>query len=124
MTPLVYILIANWNGKRTTLECLASIRSITYHPYRTLVIDNASTDGSPEAIRKAEPEVEVLEQQQNFRYAGAMNVGMRHALAQGASYVVVMNNDVLVDPALLSQLVAAAEAHPAKAGAAEAHPIC
>lgn len=112
MTPLVYILIANWNGKQTTLECLESIRRITYRPYRTLVIDNASSDGSPEAIREAEPAVEVLVQQQNLRYAGAMNAGMRYALAQGAGCVVVMNNDVIVDPGLLSHLVAATARDP------------
>jgi GT2 family glycosyltransferase len=112
VTPLVYILIANWNGKVMTLECLESLRSITYRPCRTLVIDNASRDGSPEAIARAHPEVELLVQEHNLRYAGAMNAGMRHALAHGAEFVLVMNNDVIVDRGLVSALVAAAQKDP------------
>ena len=112
MTSLVYILIANWNGKSITLECLESIRRITYRPFRTLVIDNASSDGSPQAIRRAYPEVEVLVLDSNRRYAGAMNAGMHLALAHEARYVLVMNNDVIVDPGLLSALAGVVEKDP------------
>jgi len=112
MTPLVYILIANWNGKAMTLECLESVRRITYHPYRVVVIDNASTDGSPEAILRAAPDTDLLLQERNLRYAGAMNAGMHHALAHGAQFVLVMNNDVIVDPGLLSALVQGIESDP------------
>lgn len=58
--PLVWILIVTWNGKADTLACLASLRNIHYRPYKVLVIDNASSDGSVEAIRKHFPETRLV----------------------------------------------------------------
>ncbi len=49
--PLIYIVILNWNGKEDTLACLSSLERVLYAPFRTVVVDNGSTDGSIEAIR-------------------------------------------------------------------------
>ncbi|MGH7451722.1 MAG: glycosyltransferase, partial [bacterium] len=56
--PLAWIIIVNWNGKADTLACLASLRKISYPSRHVLVVDNASADGSVEAIRAQFPEVE------------------------------------------------------------------
>lgn len=105
--PLVWILIVNWNGRLDTLACLASLRKVEYQPRHILVIDNASTDGSVEAIRAQFPEVEVLANARNERFARANNQGMQMALRAGAELVLLLNNDTEVAPDFLDHLVQA-----------------
>jgi hypothetical protein len=106
---LVWILIVNWNGKSDTLTCLASLRNVAYQPRHILVVDNASTDGSVEAIRQQFPEVELLVNARNERFARANNQGMQKALAAGADWVLLLNNDTEVAPDFLDYLIAAAK---------------
>ncbi len=101
--PLVWIIIVNWNGKADTLACLASLRKVSYQPRHILIVDNASTDGSVEAIRAQFPEVEVLVNERNERFARANNQGMKKALAAGADFVLLLNNDTEVAPDFLDQ---------------------
>ncbi len=110
--PLVWIIIVNWNGKADTLACLASLRKISYPSRHILVVDNASADGSVEAIRAQFPEVEVLVNEKNERFARANNQGMQKALAAGADLVLLLNNDTEVAPDFLDHLVSAAESRP------------
>ena len=57
--PSVLAIILNWNGKTDTLECLESVRELRYPRYQVLVVDNASSDGSVQAIAARHPEVEI-----------------------------------------------------------------
>jgi GT2 family glycosyltransferase len=104
-TPFVHIIIVTWNGKDVTLECLESLHRIHYPSYRIVVVDNASTDGSAAALRKQYPEAIVLEQEQNLRFAGGNNAGMRYALDHGADMLCLLNNDTTVHPEFLTHLV-------------------
>ncbi|MEJ2008456.1 MAG: glycosyltransferase family 2 protein, partial [Acidobacteriota bacterium] len=90
--PEVWIIILNWNGRDDTLECLESTRRIDYTCFNVVVVDNGSNDDSVSAIRKAFPEVEVLETGENLGFAGGNNVGMRYSLEKGAEYVLLLNN--------------------------------
>jgi GT2 family glycosyltransferase len=117
--PLVYIIVLTWNGKADTVECLRSLRSLTYPKAKVLVVDNASADGTAEALRSEFPEVELIVNASNLRFAGGNNAGIRYALGKGADYVCLLNNDTVADPGLLSHLVAAAES---TAGAGMAGP--
>lgn len=110
--PLVWIIIVNWNGKADTLACLSSLRKISYASRHILVVDNASADGSVEAIRAQFPEVEVLVNERNERFARANNQGMQKALAAGADLVLLLNNDTEVAPDFLDHLVSAAASRP------------
>lgn len=110
--PLVWIIVVNWNGKADTLACLASLRKISYPLRHILVVDNASADGSVEAIRAQFPEVEVLVNERNERFARANNQGMQKALAAGADLVLLLNNDTEVAPDFLDHLVSAAASRP------------
>lgn len=107
--PLVYIIVLTWNGKNDTIECLKSLQRLSYPNARILVVDNASEDGTVEAIRKVYPHVEVIVNQENLRFAGGNNVGMNYALERGAQYVALLNNDTVVDHEFLAQLIRAAE---------------
>lgn len=110
--PLVDILLVNWNGRDVTLDCLASIRSLTYPRFRVTVVDNASSDGSVPAIRSAFPDAAILEQPTNTRFAGGNNIALRHALDNGAELLCLLNNDTVVDPAMLTWLVRAWQSAP------------
>ena len=104
----VFIIILNWNGKEDTLECLNSVQSIDYPNYVTVVVDNGSSDESAKTIRKEFLEVKVIETGENLGYAGGNNVGIRYALENGADFILLLNNDTIVDPQLLKAFINAA----------------
>jgi GT2 family glycosyltransferase len=70
-----------------------------------IVLDNASTDGSVEAIETQYPDVQIVNLEENLGYAGNNNVGIRIALEQGADWVFILNEDTVLDPACLLELV-------------------
>lgn len=103
--PLVHIVILNWNNPADTLICLESVHELDYSTFHIVVVDNGSTDDSVTRIREAWPSVEILETHINLGYAEGNNVGIRHALAQGADHILILNNDVILAPSMLSELV-------------------
>jgi GT2 family glycosyltransferase len=111
--PQVAIIVLNWNGLNDTLDCLESLDQLGYQGYKVVVVDNGSVDGSVLIIRERFPAVTIIENGENLGYAGGNNVGLRYAMAQGADYALLLNNDTVVEPAFLRILVDAAEAEPA-----------
>ena len=107
---LVVAVVLNWNNAPDTCACLASLAAVDYPALHTLVVDNGSTDGSAEAIAAAFPGVELLRTGANLGYAGGNNAGIARALALNAAHVLVLNNDVLVEPAMVRELVAVMDA--------------
>jgi GT2 family glycosyltransferase len=91
---------------------VASLKKVGYSNFQILVIDNGSTDGSVEVLRRAYPDIELIETGDNLGYAGGNNVGLERAVARGADYVVLLNNDTVVDPGFLDTLVDVAERDP------------
>lgn len=106
--PFVYIIVLSWNGKDDTLECLRSLRKVSYPRWKALVVDNASTDGTVEAVRTEFPDYELLVNATNLRYAGGNNKGISFALDHGAEIAVLLNNDTVVEPEFLTSLVTTA----------------
>jgi GT2 family glycosyltransferase len=111
-TPSVYCILLNWNGWRDTLPCLDALALQDYPALRILVVDNASTDDSVARIRAAHPHITLLEASANLGFARGCNLGIRHAIAQGADTLWLLNNDTLPPPDTCSSLVAAAIANP------------
>jgi GT2 family glycosyltransferase len=110
MSPSVYLLILTWNSKATVLECLESVQHLDYDNLHVVVIDNGGSDGTAEAIReKYADKVKLLVNSKNLLFARGNNVGIIHALQQKADYIMLMNDDVAVDPQLIRELVSAAE---------------
>lgn len=107
--PFVYAITLSWNRRQDTLACLASMGRLDYPNVRLLLVDNGSADGTPEAVKEQFHGVEVIVNQRNLGFAAGCNVGLRYALEHGADYVLLLNNDTLVDPAALSHLLAAAD---------------
>ncbi len=98
----------NWNGWRDTLDCLDCLKESTYRNLTVIVVDNGSTNDSIARIRTAHPDVLLLESGSNLGFAGGNNIGIRHALAQAANYVWLLNNDTMPAPDALSALVSKA----------------
>ena len=67
--PLIYIIIVNWNGKKDTLECLASLEKVSYPNFKTIIIDNGSKDDSISAIEQGYPNVTMIPTHQNLGFA-------------------------------------------------------
>ncbi len=109
MEPRVFAIVLNWNGWSDTVACVASLKRQTYSNFSILVVDNNSSDNSVLEINKAFPEVEILQSGANLGFGGGCNVGMRHALAQGADYVWLINSDATAHPAAVANLVKIAE---------------
>lgn len=110
--PHVTIVILNWNRKADTLECLDSIKRLAYPSFSVILVDNGSTDGSPDAIEHwsdGEVPVTLIRNEKNLGFVGGSNQGMRHALATDTDYVFLLNNDTVVEPDVLNILVQAAE---------------
>ncbi len=107
-TPLVYCVVVNWNGCTDTLACLASLRKQDYRALRVVVVDNGSSDDSVARIRAEFPDVTVIETGKNLGFPCGSNVGMRHALQEGAEYVWQLNNDTFAPADSCSKLVARA----------------
>ena len=108
MQPNVTCILVNWNGWRDTLDCLNSLKEGTYRSLTIIVVDNGSTNDSVARIRAAYPDVLLLESGSNLGFAGGNNIGIRHALAHGADYVWLLNNDTMPAPNALSMLVSKA----------------
>lgn len=110
--PHVTIVILNWNREADTLECLDSLVRMKYSSFSIVVVDNGSTDGSPEAIERWGRENRPLTQIRNAVNRGFVrgsNQGMRHALSTDTDYLFLLNNDTVVEPDALSLLIATAE---------------
>jgi len=100
-SPLISVVVLNWNGNRTIEECLKSLSEQTYHPLEILVVDNASTDGSADLVKVKFPEVKLIVNEKNLGFGGGNNVGIR---ASNGKYIMMLNNDTRLDPRCIEEL--------------------
>ena len=105
--PSVTIIILNWNGFSDTVACLESLRSLDYGNCKTVLVDNGSENNEGKRIAEAFPEVHLISNSQNRGFAGGNNDGIKWALARGCDFIVNLNNDCLVEPDWLKNLVRA-----------------
>lgn len=94
--PLVGIVIVNWNKKDITAGCLKSLKMTSYPNYKVILVDNGSTDGSVEYLKKVNPKMHILKLKRNYGYTEGTNVGWRYALDKlKADYICAMDNDIV-----------------------------
>lgn len=106
-TPLVAVVILNWNKATLTAACVAAVARMTYSRVLTLVVDNGSDPGSLGPIEALETPIELIRNPRNLGFTGGVNTGITRALAAGADYIWLLNNDALPDADTLSILVSA-----------------
>jgi GT2 family glycosyltransferase len=111
MTPTVSVIVVNFNRRDLMAQCLASLDAQTFRDFEIIVVDNGSSDGSVDALRRrfnrsTAPVLHVVELPNNVGFSGGCNAGI--AIARG-KYIATLNNDAEADPGWLSALVDAIE---------------
>jgi GT2 family glycosyltransferase len=112
MSPLVYVIVLNFNARRWLPDCLGALAETRYENQRILLVDNASTDDSLEVVRERFPSVEVMRNPANLGFSEGNNMGIQVALERGADYIVLLNPDTKVEPGWLGALIAVGESDP------------
>jgi N-acetylglucosaminyl-diphospho-decaprenol L-rhamnosyltransferase len=107
--PRLAVVVVSFQGREALAAALASLRAHAGLPLETVVVDNASTDGSPEAARAADPAARVIRNPENVGFARACNQGWR---ASGAPHVLFLNPDAEVTPGALESLLRVLEERP------------
>jgi GT2 family glycosyltransferase len=110
--PRVTAIVLNWCGEEDTTACLRSLLRSDYGNLDLLLVDNASPDGSGDRLHHAFPGIRYLQTGENLGYTGGNNRGIERALADGADFVLVLNNDTEVEPEAVSRLVECATREP------------
>lgn len=99
----IIAVVLNWRRPNDTIECVRSVQQ-TSPDTDVIVVDNASGDGSVEAMRAALNDVTFIENQTNGGYASGNNLGIVRALKDGADAAFVLNNDVIVRAGCVQRL--------------------
>ncbi|MCC9135064.1 glycosyltransferase family 2 protein [Pontibacter silvestris] len=94
---MIFIVIPVFNRKELTKACLVSLYNQSSPNFKAIVVDDGSTDGTDEMLAQEFPEVTVLKGDGNLFWTASVNMGIKEALAQGAQYVLTLNNDVVAD---------------------------
>jgi len=111
--PFVHIVIVTYQGAPWILRCVRSIaRHTTYKPFDVLVVDNGSTDGTPALLASEFPAIDVVPLKRNVGFGRGNNLGIQTRLREQAGYVVLLNQDTVVEGKWLSELMRTAIACP------------
>jgi GT2 family glycosyltransferase len=116
-TVRLWVIVLNWNDWSSTAACVESIGNSLDHSHARIdltiaVVDNGSTDTAPAEFYEAFGSVVIIENPVNLGYGGGNNVGIRRALGSSADYVLILNNDTIVESGALSAMLRAAAATP------------
>ena len=109
----VYIILLNWNSAADTLRCLRAVAGLRGEPAQVMVVDNGSEPADLERLRSGIARwglaVELVETGENLGFGGGCNIGMRRALARGAEFVWLLNNDAVPHPDALQAMLRVTE---------------
>lgn len=108
----VGVIVLNYKKPLLTVECLRSLKAQTYPDFEILVIDNASNDASIDIFQSEFPELRIIETPFNRGYAGGNNIGISTFINEGKEFLWVLNNDTVVPPETLQQMVDALQFNP------------
>jgi GT2 family glycosyltransferase len=117
VAPAVAVVLLNYNGHDDTRLCLQSLASATYPRLFVIVCDNASSRPGLDILEAEFPAARFIRNPTNAGFAAGCNIGIAAAIELGAAYVVLLNNDTVVDPGFVEPLLEAFESNP-RAGAA------
>lgn len=107
----LFVIIVTYKGQRWYDRCFGSLRQSTI-PVQTIVVDNASNDGTVEYIKEHYPEIHLIDSKENLGFGRANNIAMRYALDQGCDYVFLLNQDAWVEPETFERLIEIHQRHP------------
>src|SRR3989338_3853888 len=96
------VVVLNWNGKQYLNNCLGSLSKQNYKDFEVILVDNGSTDGSVDYVRKNFPKARVIENKKNLGFTIGNNIGIEKSKGR---YVFILNNDTKLDKSCLKELV-------------------
>lgn len=107
--PRVSVVIPTHNLKKELLVCVESVVNQDYSNLETIVVDNASTDGTYEAVKEKFPQVKLFRNPKNLGVTGGRNAGIKNATGE---YVFFFDHDMVAEPNMISELVKVAQSDP------------
>ena len=111
--PKVSIIILNFNGIKDTIECINSVKKISYQNYNIVLVDNNSNLNDRAVIKSKyskDKKIHIIFNDKNLGFSGGNNSGMDYILKEGISkYIFLLNNDTIVDSEFLTSIVNKAE---------------
>jgi GT2 family glycosyltransferase len=105
-SPKVSVVIPSWNGKENLKICLPSLFKQDFKDFEVILVDNSSTDGTVDFVRKNFPKTRVIVNKKNLGYTGAVNVGTKYSKAP---YVAILTDDTKLDKRWLIEMLTALE---------------
>ncbi|QOR73373.1 glycosyltransferase family 2 protein [Cruoricaptor ignavus] len=108
-----FVIIATYNAMKWAERCFGSLRRSSV-PVKTIAVDNGSTDGTQDFIKKNFPEVEFIQSEENLGFGKANNIGIEKAYKQGAEFFYLMNQDAWIFEDSFEKLLEVYENHPHK----------
>ena len=105
--PKTFILILHYGEQEDTLECLRSLEKLNYPNFEVLVIDNDPSHRLRDL--NFSHKISKLVNAENLGFSGGNNVGIKYALEHGADYILLLNNDTVIEPRFLKKLIEAGE---------------
>ena len=103
MTDLVSVVIVNYDGKEHLEKCLKSLFEVTYSNFEVIIVDNHSTDQSISFLKENYPQIKIKHLEKNYGFAYPNNLGAKTA---NGKYILFLNNDTIVTPDFITELVA------------------
>jgi len=107
--PLVSVVLVHWERASVddTVECLRTLTAVDHPNLAAILVNNGATTFPEDRFRAAFPGLTILTLTENLGFTGGNNLGIRAALADGAEYVLLLNNDTVVSPDLISRMLPA-----------------
>ncbi len=109
---MIYIITPVFNRKNFTKNYLKALENQTVKEFKTIIVDDGSTDGTAYMIEEKFPEVILLKEKGDLWWAEATNLGIRYAMKCGATYVMTLNDDTLPEPDYMKKMIYWSEKYP------------
>ena len=103
-SPLVSIIILNYNAGELLLNCVDSLKKSTYTNLEILIVDNISSDNSQKKCKEKFPDIKLIQNNENLGYCGGNNVGINEA---NGKFIVILNPDTIIEPNCIDELILA-----------------
>lgn len=112
MNRRIYAVIPVHNDIEHTLPLVRNLIPLMPPEGRIVIVDDGSTDATTRILNAEHPEVAVLQGDGNLWWSGAINLGAQYALDERADFILFLNNDIVLDPQFLEELIIASDEYP------------
>ena len=106
MDNKIGVILVNYNGALFNSDCIDSIKKSNYKNYEIIVVDNASTDNSINILEENyKDDIIIIKSKENLGFSGGNNLGIDYAISIGCNYILLLNNDTIVDSNMINNMI-------------------